>query len=139
MDHNKTGQWNLENGYDPNININSKAYPYRVSGSVGDGDELSITLRLSKEHESCADAGFYIALHLPGEIPHRSQYKFFVLSFEAGQIRVEPKIITTSEGLRPYHPDRSVHLHVTYFFSKYSSLFTLGANAILMRTENYAS
>lgn len=64
MDHNKTAQWNLENVYEPNISINSKAYPYRVSGFVGEGDELAIILRLSKEHESCAQAEFYIALHL---------------------------------------------------------------------------
>lgn len=115
MGHNKTAQWNLENGYD--LNINSRAYPYRVSGA-GIHDALYILLFLSKEHyESCfTNEGYQLALHIPGDIPQRFQFKYFLKNLETVQIRVKPKVIKTSAGLRPYHPDRLVHLSLRVTF-----------------------
>lgn len=110
MDHNRTApHWNLEDGYDPKIPADPLTYPFRVLGA-GARVGLFALLRLYEQHLEylCRGPvqGFKILLHTPGEIPQVSKHYFRVPMLSEVLVSVKPNMITTSEGLRHYEPDR---------------------------------
>lgn len=106
--HNKTSDfWTLENGYTPEASLTP--FPVRVLGA-GARAGLFILLRL---YEYDLDyicrgpvQGFKILLHTPGEIPQVSKQYFRVPLNQEVVVSVKPNMITTSEGLRGYSPNR---------------------------------
>ncbi|XP_037032181.1 pickpocket protein 28-like [Bradysia coprophila] len=110
IDHNMSANfWNLEDGYDSSVEIDSQTYPYRIFGS-GAQDGIFVLMHLLKEHLEymCRGAvqGFKISLHTPGEIPQMSKHYFRVPLLQEVLVSVKPNMITTSEGLRHYEPNR---------------------------------
>lgn len=110
IDHNLSAKfWNLENGYNSTIDIDPQTYPYRVFGS-GARVGLFVLLKLYEQHLEyiCRGPvqGFKILLHTPGEVPQVSKHYFRVPLLQEVLVSVKPNMITTSEGLRHYEPNR---------------------------------
>lgn len=99
-------EWSLEGGYDT---INSSAYPRRVLGP-GARAGFNIVLKLTTPDLDymCRGPvqGFKILLHTPGEIPRVSKQYFRVPLRQEVVVSVKPNMITTSEGLAGYAPER---------------------------------
>ena len=98
--------WTLEKGYtttDPDV------YPRRVLGP-GARAGMNIVLKLNELDLDyiCRGPvqGFKILLHTPGEIPRVSKQYFRVPLKQEVVVSVKPNMITTSEGLADYAPDR---------------------------------
>ncbi|XP_037040054.1 pickpocket protein 28-like [Bradysia coprophila] len=109
--HKKRANWNLESGYNNNVEIYSPTtYPYRVAGSGADGDKLRLWLELtasSRENWCHGPAhGYKIVLHVPGEIPQVAKHFFLIPPLQDVSVSVKVNIIKTSEGLRHYHHER---------------------------------
>ncbi|XP_037031858.1 pickpocket protein 28-like isoform X2 [Bradysia coprophila] len=110
IDHNMSAKfWNLEDGYDTSIEIDPQTYPYRVFGS-GARVGLFVLLKLYEQNLEyiCRGPvqGFKILLHTPGEVPQVSKHYFRVPLLQEVLVSVKPNMITTSEGLRHYEPNR---------------------------------
>ncbi|XP_037032179.1 pickpocket protein 28-like [Bradysia coprophila] len=110
INHNMSASfWNLEDGYDSSIEAYSRTYPFRVFGS---GTQEGIYVHLNQFEKNleirCRGAvqGFKIALHTPGEVPQVSKHYFRVPLLQEVLVSVKPNMITTSEGLRDYEPNR---------------------------------
>lgn len=101
--------WNLENGYNDRGRNVTETYPYRVFGA-GARVGLFALLRLYEQDLEyiCRGPvqGFKILLHTPGEIPQVSRHYFRVPLLQEVLVSVKPNMITTSEGLRHYEPNR---------------------------------
>lgn len=99
--------WDLERGYP--AEATAETYPYRVLSS-GTRAGLSVMLPL-KEIDldyicSGPVQGFKIHLHTPGEVPRVSHQYIRVPIDQEVIISVKPTMMTTSEGLRGYNPNR---------------------------------
>lgn len=98
--------WSLENGYENGSN--KREYPIRIFNS-GRRSSLYLSLAIpgyEYEHRcSGKDHGFKVILTQPGEVLKMSRNVFRVPLTEDNIISIEPKLITTSEGLRHYPPD----------------------------------
>lgn len=101
--------WKLENGYDASIDFDPQTYPYRVLGS-GARVGLFVILKLYEQNLDyiCRGPvqGFKILLHTPGEIPQLSKHYFRVPLLQEVVVSVKPNMITTSEALWHYEPNR---------------------------------
>jgi amiloride-sensitive sodium channel len=101
--------WTLENGYTNTVPVDPETYPYRIFGS-GARSGLFVLLRLYEQNLEylCRGPvpGFKILLHTPGEIPQVSKHYFRVPLLQEVLVSVKPNMITTSEGLRHYEPNR---------------------------------
>lgn len=107
LDHNlSSDSWTLENGYSTNT---PTTYPRRVLGP-GARAGLNIVLKLTEPDLDyiCRGPvqGFKILLHTPGEIPRVSRQYFRVPLRQEVVVSVKPNMITTSEGLADYAPER---------------------------------
>lgn len=110
--HNLTADsWSLEDGY---TNANSKTidentYPFRVFGP-GARVGMFVVLFLFRQHLEyiCRGPvqGFKVLLHTPGEVPQVSKHYFRIPLEQEVLVAVKPNMITTSEGLRHYAPNR---------------------------------
>lgn len=84
-------------------------FPFRVFGS-GARVGLFVLLSLYEQHLEyiCRGPvqGFKFLLHTPGEIPQVSKHYFRVPLLQEVLVSVKPNMITTSEGLRHYEPNR---------------------------------
>lgn len=106
--HNKTAEhWSLEKGY--SAAAKHTPYPLRVL-SAGARAGIFVVLPLYKYDLDyiCRGPvqGFKIHLHTPGEIPRVSKQYFRVPLNQEVVVAVKPNMITTSEGLRDYNPQR---------------------------------
>lgn len=105
----KAEHWNLEDGYNKTIKVDPETYPYRVFGA-GARLGLFTLLRLYEQHLEylCRGPvqGFKITLHTPGEVPQVSKHYFRVPYLQEVLVAVRPNMITTSDGLRHYEPNR---------------------------------
>lgn len=101
--------WNLEDGYDDKNANGVETHPFRVFGA-GAKAGLSASLKLPGENLEyfCSGPvqGFKILLHNPGEVPQLSKQYFRVPLQQEVLISVKPNVISTSEGLRYYAPNR---------------------------------
>lgn len=107
LDHNSSSEsWTLEDGYSTS---NPTTYPHRVLGP-GARAGLNIVLKLTEPDLDyiCRGPvqGFKILLHTPGEIPRVSKQYFRVPQRQEVVVSVKPNMITTSEGLADYAPER---------------------------------
>ncbi|CAH2096673.1 unnamed protein product [Euphydryas editha] len=104
---NKSQTWTLENGYLPNTPL--ETYPRRGPGN-GKNAGLFLTLKDKKKDfdNQCSGAikGFKILLHNPAEFPRISQQYFRVPLGQVVVVAVKPKMMITSDGLKPYDPIR---------------------------------
>lgn len=101
--------WTLEDGYNNSDGNVTETYPHRVFGA-GARAGLFALLRLYEQDMEyiCRGPvqGFKILLHTPGEIPQVSKHYFRVPLLQEVLVSVKPNMITTSEGLRIYEPNR---------------------------------
>lgn len=99
----------MQSGYEKIIPVDPDMYPYRVFGS-GARVGLFVLLRLFDKHLDyiCRGPvqGFKILLHTPGEVPQVSKHYFRVPLLHEVLVAVKPNMMTTSEGLRYYEPNR---------------------------------
>lgn len=102
----KSTNWTLEEGYKINAPV---TYPRRVLGP-GAKAGLNIVLKLTKPDLDyiCRGPvqGFKILLHTPGEIPRVAKQYFRVPLSQEVVVSVKPNMITTSDGLLEYAPER---------------------------------
>ncbi|XP_045500213.1 pickpocket protein 28-like [Colias croceus] len=104
---NRNESWSLEGGYPPNTPL--ETYPHRGSGY---GAKAGLTFLLTTKQTDldylCKGPvqGFKILLHNPAELPRLSQQYFRSPLSQEVIVAVKPKMMTTSEGLRPYDPHR---------------------------------
>lgn len=107
-ERNQSSNWNLESGYEVG-DIEPHIYPYRVFGA-GTRAGLFVLLRLYENNLEyiCRGPvqGFKILLHQPGEMPQVSKQYFRVPLLQEVLVSVNPNMMTTSEGLLDYHPNR---------------------------------
>lgn len=106
---NATDHWNVENGYMHSANQGVRAYPYRVFG-CGLRDAilviLGITLDDSQQICSIVAPGFRISLHSPDKLPNLPDEFIHIPVEQDIFISVKPMMITTSNGLRRYSPEK---------------------------------
>ncbi|XP_026496020.2 pickpocket protein 28 [Vanessa tameamea] len=102
---NRSQTWSLENGYPPNTPL--ETYPHRGTG-YGAKAGLVFLLRAKQVDLDylCRGPvqGFKILLHNPAELPRLSQQYFRSPLSQEVVVAVKPKMMTTSEGLKPYNP-----------------------------------
>lgn len=108
MQHNVTGEhWDFEDGYSDEAS--TTPYPLRVL-SAGARAGLTVLMPLYKQDLDyiCRGPvqGFKIHLHSPGEMPRVSKQYFRVPLNQEVIVAVKPNMMTTSEGLRGYNPNR---------------------------------
>lgn len=98
--------WSLEKGY---MTDNAETYPRRVLGP-GARAGFNIVLKLTEPDLDyiCRGPvqGFKIILHTPGEIPRVTKQYFRAPLRQEVVVSVKPNMITTSEGLASYAPER---------------------------------
>lgn len=108
-DNKNASHWNLEDGYNNTDGNFSETYPFRVFGA-GARAGLFALLRLFEQDLEylCRGPvqGFKILLHTPGEVPQVSKHYFRVPLLQEVLVSVKPQMITTSDGLRHYSPNR---------------------------------
>ncbi|XP_068618051.1 pickpocket protein 28-like [Battus philenor] len=102
---NTSQKWSLQGGYRPTAPL--ETYPHR---GLGYGMKAGLTFILRSKDKDldyiCKGPvqGFKILLHNPAELPRMSQlYLRLPLSHEV-ILAVKPKMTSTSDGLKPYHP-----------------------------------
>ncbi|CAF4930718.1 unnamed protein product [Pieris macdunnoughi] len=124
FDH-KNISWTLDGGYPPDSPLDS--YPWRGSGY---GAKAGLTFLL-KAHAIDLDylckgpvQGFKILLHNPAELPRLSQQFFRAPLSQEVIVAVKPKMMTTSEGLRSYDPDRRQCYFPSERYLKYFKIYT---------------
>ena len=103
----KEYNWNSENGYDAS---NGKdTYPQRVFGSGARVGLFVVLMLFNQDLEYICRGpvqGFKILLHTPGEVPQVSKHYLRIPLEQEVLISVKPNMITTSEGLRHYEPNK---------------------------------
>lgn len=103
----KSPHWSLEHGYSPEATLNS--YPYRTLGP-GYSAGLSLLLLSSNEDLDYLCRGpvqaFKVLLHTSAEYPQVSRKFVHVPMDQEVTIAVKPQMVTTTEGLRSYTPER---------------------------------
>lgn len=107
LKHNhSSANWSLEGGYKTS---SEDIYPNRVLGP-GAKAGFNIVLKLTQPDLDyvCRGPvqGFKILLHTPDEIPRVSKHYFRVPLRSEVVVSVKPNMITTSEGLADYAPER---------------------------------
>lgn len=109
VDNPDATHWTLEEGYKPTKSNGLDVYPYRII-SAGTKLGLSAFLRIFQKNMNylCrgASQGFKILLHPPDEVPQISKHYFRVPPKQEVLVSVQPEMITTSNGLKGYHPNR---------------------------------
>ncbi|CAH0725781.1 unnamed protein product, partial [Brenthis ino] len=122
---NKTQTWTLENGYPPNTPL--ETYPHRGSG-YGAKAGLVFLLKTFQEDLDylCRGPvqGFKVLLHNPAELPRLSQQYFRSPLSQEVVVAVKPKMMTTSEGLKPYDPTRRQCYFPTERYLHYFKVYT---------------
>ncbi|XP_055858324.1 pickpocket protein 28-like [Episyrphus balteatus] len=105
--NNQTSEWELEKGY--TLEAGENAFPARVLGS-GNKESLFLWLTDKKVDDDllCRGPvqGFKVILHTPGELPQVSKTFMKIPFDQAVSVSIKPKIVTISEGLRHYDPNR---------------------------------
>lgn len=96
----------MQEGYSTS---DAETYPRRVLGP-GERGGLIIVLQLDSSDLDyiCRGPvqGFKVILHTPAEVPMASKHYFRVPLNQEVIVNVKPDIITTSSGLKDYHPNR---------------------------------
>ncbi|XP_077285587.1 pickpocket protein 28-like isoform X2 [Arctopsyche grandis] len=108
LDHGRKSEgWTLDRGYPKNLPLDT--YPVRGTGS-GAKAGLVILLRAYNYDLDylCRGPvqGFKILLHSPTEVPRVSQQYFRVPLSQEVIAAIKPNMMTTSEGLKDYDPER---------------------------------
>ncbi|CAH4030048.1 unnamed protein product [Pieris brassicae] len=117
--------WTLDGGYPPNSPLDS--YPWRGSGY---GAKAGPTFLLNTETIDldylCKGPvqGFKILLHNPAELPRLSEQFFRAPLSHEVIVAVKPKMMTTSEGLRSYDPERRQCYFSSDRYLKYFKIYT---------------
>ncbi|XP_017063341.1 pickpocket protein 28 [Drosophila eugracilis] len=99
--------WNVEDGY--SASADTSPYPNRV---LGPGARAGLYLFMGGAEIDFDDMcrgpvqGFKILLHTPGDVAQVSKQYFRIPFDQEVLISIRPKIITTSDGLKHYEPNR---------------------------------
>ncbi|KAH8375195.1 hypothetical protein KR200_002252 [Drosophila serrata] len=99
--------WNVEDGY--SASADTSPYPNRV---LGPGARAGLYLFMGGMEIDFDDMcrgpvqGFKILLHTPGDVAQVSKQYFRIPFDQEVLISIRPKIITTSDGLKHYEPNR---------------------------------
>ncbi|KAM8721472.1 hypothetical protein ACLKA7_007361 [Drosophila subpalustris] len=117
--------WSLEDGYDAASDV--ETYPARVL-SAGSRSGIFMTLQSFKQEVDYACRGpvqgFKVLLHAPDDVPQVSKQFVRIPMGREVLIAVKPNMITTSEGIAEYHPQRRQcflsHERLLRFFKVYS-------------------
>lgn len=103
----KTTNWTLEKGYKTNA---FDTYPERV---FGPGEKFGLHIKILLMHGDAeqgkfcrTNPGYKIFLHPPVEFPQVSKQHIRVIHENHIVISVKPNLMTTSEGLAKYTPER---------------------------------
>ncbi|KAK4874127.1 hypothetical protein RN001_013487 [Aquatica leii] len=103
----KSTNWTLEDGYPPNAGRD--VFPVRAI-SAGQGAGLSMLLRAYEKDLDyvCRGPvqGFKLLLHHAAEVPRVSQQYFRAPLNQEIVVAIKPDMMTTSDGLKGYHPHR---------------------------------
>ncbi|XP_039756123.1 pickpocket protein 28-like [Pararge aegeria] len=117
--------WSLETGYSPETPL--ETYPHRGSG-YGAKAGLTFLLKAKKGELDylCKGPvqGFKILLHNPAELPRLSQQYFRSPLSQEVVVAVKPKMMTTSEGLKPYDPSRRQCYFPSERYLQYFKVYT---------------
>ncbi|XP_058827729.1 pickpocket protein 28-like [Topomyia yanbarensis] len=99
--------WTLDQGYPPHSNLSS--YPYRTAVSgYSSGLAMNLVSNDSYYNHLCGGPiqGLKVLLHSPADYPQVSNKFIRVPINQEVTIAVKPQVITTSEVLRNYAPER---------------------------------
>ncbi|CAK1555788.1 unnamed protein product [Leptosia nina] len=117
--------WTLEEGYPRNSPL--ETYPHRGSGY---GAKAGLTFLLTAKEIDldylCKGPvqGYKILLHNPAELPRLSQQYFRAPLSQEVVVAVKPKMMTTSEGLKPYDPHRRQCYFPSERYLQYFKVYT---------------
>lgn len=99
----------MEDGFDDREENAFETYPFRVFGT-GPRAGLYALLNLFEQDLEylCRGPvqGFKVILHRPDEVPQASKHFFRVPLLQEVLVSIKPQMITTSESLRNYEPNR---------------------------------
>lgn len=105
--------WNAEDGYSNNNDNDTdrsylEDYPHRIFGA---GHRTGLTASLHSYEQNgdkmCNNLmGFKILVHSPADVPRLTQNFLLVPFNQEMLVAVKPNMISTSEGLRSYDPNR---------------------------------
>ncbi|XP_055840672.1 pickpocket protein 28-like [Episyrphus balteatus] len=125
FDNDRNLDWDLENGY--NKQANEETFPKRV---LGDGELESLILFITDSKQNnefmCRNGvhGFKIILHTPGEEPNVSK-KFVSIPYDqTAVITINPQIVSTSDGLEDYDPERRQCYYQNERYLRYFTVYT---------------
>lgn len=102
-------KWSLDGGYDDSESIGAETYPYRVLSAGARAGFIALIHLFERNLDYICRGpvqGFKMLLHSPEEVPQISKQYFRVPLEQALTLLVKPSMITTSEGLRSYKPNR---------------------------------
>ena len=138
LNHNNTSQhWSLQGGYTTN---DEDVYPRRVFGvGLKSGMNVGLVNDKSSSNNTCLESenGYKVVLHSPGDIPRITDQTLIVpMILQEYKITVKPSIITTSEGLRNYSPERRQCFYEDERYLKFFKVYTQ-SNCELECLTNY--
>lgn len=96
-------RWSLENGYQGVSDGNE--YPIRVFETYDALVIIFSILEKDVDYHCKPDLGYRVFLSMPGESLKNPRHFLSVDPSSTTRIRIKPKLITTSEGLRYYTPN----------------------------------
>ncbi|XP_005178343.2 pickpocket protein 28-like [Musca domestica] len=104
---NRTLNWSLEEGYPKNAPL--KTYPARVvSASTTASIEIALRILTDNTDYTCSAGteGYKIVLHTPSDVASLSKRFVRISPRKEVSIAVKPVMLTTSEGVANYSPDK---------------------------------
>ncbi|XP_073819616.1 pickpocket protein 28-like [Musca autumnalis] len=100
--------WSLEEGYAPDTDLHN-SYPARVLNSgIKAGISAVLTNYKGDIDYGCRvfDQGYKLVIHSPNDVPQVSRHFLHIPMSEATTIAVLPNMMTTSEGIAKYRPEK---------------------------------
>lgn len=109
-DQNLTLQWTLEHGFDQSVPTDNFTYPYRTF-LAGFGVKAHLMATKAEDVDSLCRypyQGYKLLLHAPNEVPNFARHfqNIRVPLEKDVTVAVTPSLVTTSDGLRNYNPQR---------------------------------
>ncbi|XP_063832891.1 pickpocket protein 28-like isoform X1 [Ostrinia nubilalis] len=117
--------WSLGSGFEPDAPM--ETYPLRGSG-FGAKSGIAFVMKTKEIDQDflCKGLvqGFKILLHNPAELPRLSQQFFRSPLSKEIVVSIKPKMMTTSEGLRAYSPERRQCYFPNERYLRYFKVYT---------------
>ncbi|XP_055840691.1 pickpocket protein 28-like [Episyrphus balteatus] len=117
--------WDLQNGYTKEKLFNLEAFPFHTPGDMESVKVILIDKKGDEDHKCrVSSQGFKLILRVPGDEPQMSK-KFVNVPFDQKvSLTIKSQIMTTSEGLRHYSPERRQCYYQNERYLRFFTVYT---------------